>query len=308
MFASYRKSLGLFVLCLALVGCKSRVKVPHLNSAFAVARVGNQIITGDQLMKKIHQIEKETPQVLSTHLQKKSLLEQMINIDLIYKETVRTGFKSLEKSKNKIAEDFVLSLADKAANSLTHQNFERYYKAHHSEYDEISARHILFLTSPSMSSEKRKQIYERLLKIRKELLKSPEKFAEYAKRYSEDSTARSGGNLGFFNFKRMVAPFSEAAFKLKQNNEISPIVQTRFGYHLIQLTGDKRGFKYHEKFIEHDLIEKKKTASLTELIRNLRKKTKVEVYNDQLLKLSPLPKEMLTDPNKILPKGLKANE
>lgn len=66
-------------------------------------------------------------------------------------------------------------------------------------------------------------------------LKAGEDFAELAKQYSDDTgTKDKGGDLGFFERRMMVQPFDEAAFKL-QPGEISDVVETQFGYHIIKL-------------------------------------------------------------------------
>jgi len=71
------------------------------------------------------------------------------------------------------------------------------------------------------------------IEILNEVQTSPEKFEEIAKRESDDTTKEKGGDLGWFYRKDMVPEFSEAAFRLKKD-EISPIVKTVFGYHIIK--------------------------------------------------------------------------
>ena len=71
-------------------------------------------------------------------------------------------------------------------------------------------------------------------------LKAGEDFAKVAKQYSEDPGSKeNGGDLGFFSIRMMVEPFAEAAFKLKNIGDISPVVQTNYGFHIIKLTGRK---------------------------------------------------------------------
>ncbi len=70
---------------------------------------------------------------------------------------------------------------------------------------------------------------------------APAKFAELAKQHSQDpGSASKGGDLGFFGRGMMVKPFEDTVFKQKEG-EISGLVQSEFGYHIIKLTGIKAG-------------------------------------------------------------------
>src|SRR5690606_41274269 len=63
-----------------------------------------------------------------------------------------------------------------------------------------------------------------------------EAFATLARQYSDDvASGRRGGDLGFFGLGRMVPPFNDAAFALQNPGDISDVVETQFGYHLIRL-------------------------------------------------------------------------
>lgn len=76
---------------------------------------------------------------------------------------------------------------------------------------------------------------DRIKEVQTQIQADPAKFADLAKEYSEDSSAELGGDLGWFEKGVMVQPFEEAAFALTEPNQVSDIVQTEFGYHLIQL-------------------------------------------------------------------------
>ena len=95
------------------------------------------------------------------------------------------------------------------------------------------ARHILFALQDKNNELDRKLQREKAEKVL-QLAKKGEDFAELAKKYSEGPSAPRGGDLGFFARGDMVAPFDEAVFSLKPG-EISDIVETSFGFHIIKL-------------------------------------------------------------------------
>ncbi len=106
------------------------------------------------------------------------------------------------------------------------QDLRRYYKEHPDLFQKpatICARHIIV---------KSKEDAQRILALAK---KDPENFAELAKQFSTGPSASQGGDLGCFNRDRMVKEFSAAAFALDAG-EISDVVQTQFGYHIIKVT------------------------------------------------------------------------
>jgi peptidyl-prolyl cis-trans isomerase D len=120
------------------------------------------------------------------------------------------------------------AIPDEELESFYRQNFSRF-----SIPEQRSARHILIKTSEEDTEDilaEKRIMAEQVL----ELAKSGEDFAELAKQYSEGPTGPKGGDLGSFSRGRMVKPFDDAAFSLNEG-EISDIVETQFGFHIIKL-------------------------------------------------------------------------
>jgi peptidyl-prolyl cis-trans isomerase D len=107
-----------------------------------------------------------------------------------------------------------------------------------SEKKQVKARHILFKLAQDASEEKVKEVKQKAEAVLKKA-KAGEDFAALAKKYSEGPTAKDGGELGYFSAGEMVKPFEEAAFKMKKG-EISDLVRTRFGYHIIKVEDVKK--------------------------------------------------------------------
>jgi len=154
-----------------------------------------------------------------------------------YYDDNKTQYEVAERVK---AEYVVLSL-DALLNQVAVSDAEikTWYDSHKDRYEvpeERRASHILILTKPDADKAKSKAKAEEVLA---ELQKSPGKFAELAKKYSEDpGSAEKGGDLGFFGRGMMVKPFEEEVFKQKEG-DVSGLVESEFGFHIIKLTGVK---------------------------------------------------------------------
>lgn len=101
----------------------------------------------------------------------------------------------------------------------------------------IRASHILIAykgaarSTATRSKQEARQLIDGLL----ERVRGGESFEEIAKAYSDCPTSERGGDLGFFKRGKMVKPFEDAAFNLKVG-EISDVIETEFGFHIIKRT------------------------------------------------------------------------
>jgi peptidyl-prolyl cis-trans isomerase C len=103
--------------------------------------------------------------------------------------------------------------------------------------EEVRASHILIKASPNMDDSEKREARQKLEGLR-ERLEQGEDFAALAKAYSECPSAARGGDLGYFGKGKMVKAFEEAAFAL-EIGELSGVVETDFGLHLIKVTDKK---------------------------------------------------------------------
>lgn len=114
---------------------------------------------------------------------------------------------------------------------VSQEDIAAYYERHKAEYqlpEKRRTRHILLKTN-----ENEEELRQQMTAIRERALEG-EDFAALAKEVSEGPSAKDGGYLGFVKRGDMVKPFEDALFSLKQG-EISEIIQTSFGYHIIYL-------------------------------------------------------------------------
>jgi len=141
------------------------------------------------------------------------------------------------------AEYLVLS-ADSllAAEQVDAGEVKKYYESNSAKYGEPEQRrasHILVSVKGGASDEDKRKARERAQAILSRLRASPGSFAEIAKKESGDpGSASQGGDLGFFSRGMMTRPFEDAVFGLKPG-QISDLVESDFGFHIIKLTGVK---------------------------------------------------------------------
>ncbi|MDD4569391.1 MAG: peptidylprolyl isomerase [Tepidanaerobacteraceae bacterium] len=104
-------------------------------------------------------------------------------------------------------------------------------------------------------------------------------FAEMAKKYSKDGTKDVGGDLGYFPKGKMVPEFEQAAFALKPG-EMSDIVKSEHGYHIIKVTDERTSLSFDDAkdYIKYNLENTKKEEEMTKLLDKWEKQSNVEKY------------------------------
>ena len=146
-------------------------------------------------------------------------------------------FMSAEKAD---VEYVVLDLASvEKTVSVPEADLKTYYEqnqARLASLEERRASHILINAPASASAQDRAKAKAKAEELLAQLQKSPDKFAELARKNSQDpGSAEKGGDLDFFARGAMVKPFEDTVYALKKG-ETSGVVETEFGYHIIRLT------------------------------------------------------------------------
>lgn len=160
-------------------------------------------------------------------------------------DAVKTFYESNRKMfeiPEQVRAEFVTLSLEKMAAQLvpSEAEIQAWYQSHAENYrqpEERRASHIL-ITAPKDAPEAQdKAARARAEEVLAQLQKNPADFARLAKQYSQDpGSAERGGDLDWFGRGMMVPPFEQAAYALKEN-ELSGIVRSDFGYHIIKLTG-----------------------------------------------------------------------
>jgi peptidyl-prolyl cis-trans isomerase D len=148
-----------------------------------------------------------------------------------------------------------------AAQPVTEAELKQAYEANASHYkadEQRRASHILIQVAQDANEATREAARKKAEQILAEVRKSPGSFAALAKKYSQDpGSAEKGGDLGYFDRSMMVKPFADAVFALGKVGDISGVVKSDYGYHIIELTGIQPG---HTRTL--DEVRKQLTAEL----------------------------------------------
>jgi peptidyl-prolyl cis-trans isomerase C len=145
--------------------------------------------------------------------------------------------------------------------------------------EQVRASHILKLVDDKADAATKAKLKAEMDAILKRA-KSGEDFAALAREYSQDSSAQQGGDLGFFPRGQMVPAFDQAAFALKPG-EISDVVTTQFGYHIIKVMEHKEpstvSLDQVRPQVKNFLSGQKKQQQADQFIAELRQKSSIEV-------------------------------
>jgi peptidyl-prolyl cis-trans isomerase C len=146
--------------------------------------------------------------------------------------------------------------------------------------EQVKASHILLLVPQGAKPEEKQKALAKARDLQKRAAKG-EDFAKLARENSQDPGSKdAGGDLGFFSRDRMVAPFATAAFALKVG-QVSNVVETPFGYHVIKLTERKaakeQSFAEEKQKILAFLQNQAISAAVMKRVAELRTKGNVKV-------------------------------
>lgn len=146
--------------------------------------------------------------------------------------------------------------------------------------EQVSARHILIKTDKADSEQALAEKKAKAEALRKQLVEGGD-FAKLARENSDCPSKENGGDLGEFGRGQMVKPFEDAAFS-QATNAIGPVVQTDFGYHIIQVTAHKQAGTTSLDEVKPrltDYLKQKKQMALFETYLNsLKSKAKIEYH------------------------------
>ncbi|MBX2813222.1 MAG: SurA N-terminal domain-containing protein [Myxococcales bacterium] len=152
------------------------------------------------------------------------------------------------------------SVDDSSAAIKAH--YDRYLKSRYDLPKQVCARHILIKSPESTSEDDRKAHRTHIEEVNQKLTSNSLSFEDAAKTYSEDGSKSKGGDLGCFGPGQMVPKFEETAFKTAKG-ERSGIIQTRFGFHIMEVYDIKEAVMKSLEEVSADIEEELTKAMKT---------------------------------------------
>ncbi len=232
------------------------------------------------------QLERLPPRMraqIATPERKRQFVEQQALNEILLAEGKKRGYETdpaIQEQVEALQKRLVIQKVMKEiqeAPTVSEEEVRAHYEQNKDLYSttQVRASHILVSTEA-----KAREILE-------EVRKDPERFAELAKQHSTDpATKDRGGDLGFFGQGRMVPAFESAAFALKQVGDISDVVQTPFGYHIIKLTGRREGkirpFEEVKDRIRVQLLSQRRRGHMDEELEKLKRAANLRIDEEAL--------------------------
>jgi len=204
-------------------------------------------------------------------------LRKQMPDDAAFKKALAERNMTEERLRADIRKDLAINKMMEAEFALpptvSDADVKDFYDKNPDEFTGVRASHILIKPDgfDEASKKKARTAIDDVLKQ----AKAGTDFGELAKKHSSDGSAQQGGDLGFFTKGRMVPEFSDAAFKL-QPGQISDVVETQFGYHVIKVTERAAiPFETVRATLDKDLRESKLKDVLAGLVTSSK-----PTYND----------------------------
>lgn len=259
-------------------GSKSEVK----KEGQVLAEVNSGSITTGDFSRELKNLPEYLKAMAATPEGRKEMLDTMIIRELILQQASKDGLdkspeveEKLQDLRKRLVVESFLKKKVEAESQLSDADLQKFYDQNKDKFkapEQLKASHILV-----KSEAEAKDI---LAKI-----KAGGNFEELAKKNSSDSSAAKGGDLGWFGKGAMVPPFEKAVSALKEG-QVSEVVKTDFGFHIIKLTGKRdagiRPLEEVKDQIKGAIMPQKQQEVFQKIKEELKKNAKISVKEDVL--------------------------
>jgi peptidyl-prolyl cis-trans isomerase C len=283
-----------------------RIPMSTLDSKVQVVLRSNPELRAGENVDKLREIRKD---ILDDLINEELIIQQGIELGLVPQEIelstelkkIKDRFPSEDSfqealKRQKLTEQKLNKIIERAligkkmldikikptANAVTDEDIAAFYAENKNMFatqEEVKASHILLKVAPDADEEAKTKAKSDMQGIL-EKARGGADFAELAKEHSECPSASQGGDLGYFRRGQMVKPFEESAFGMEEG-QISDIVETQFGYHIILGVHKKpagmRELEEVSEDIRKVLDEKEVNAALKKWLEPVKEKSTIKI-------------------------------
>jgi peptidyl-prolyl cis-trans isomerase C len=292
------------VLCAAaLFGCQGGTPSTDSKSnakkdGQALVEVNGASITTGDFNRELKNLPEYLKAMADTPEGRKEMLDTMVIRELILQQATKDGLdksseieEKLKDLKKRLIVESFLKKKVETESQVSDADLQKFYEANKEKFktgEQIRASHILVKTE--------KEAKDVLTQI-----KAGGNFEELAKKYSVDSSSAKGGDLGWFGKGSMVPVFEKAAMSLKEG-QVSDVVKSDFGFHIIKLTGKRpagiRPLDEVKDQIKGAIMPSKQQEIFQKIKEDLKKNAKITVKEDVLKGMGTKKEEAKTDEKK----------
>ncbi len=275
-------------LCVAaLFGCQGSstsggAKTEGKKEGQVLAEVNSGSITSVDFDRELKNLPEYLKAMADTPQGRKEMLDTMVIRELILQQAAKDGLdkgveieEKLQDLKKRLIVESFLKKKVESESKVSDEDMQKFYEQNKEKFksgEQIKASHILV-----KSEKEAKDIAAQL--------KAGGNFEELAKKHSADSSAAKGGDLGWFGKGSMVPAFEKAALALKEG-QISDVVKSDFGFHIIKLTGKRaagiRPFEEVKEQIKGAIMPSKQQEIFQKIKEELKKTAKITIKEDVL--------------------------
>ena len=253
--------------------------MPQVRDGMLTQMIEEELLYQDSQAKKISVSDARVTEELASIKQRfpseKEYQDALAGIGMSEAELTRKitrGMAIEQLIKNHVVKG--ADVSDEESRAFYDQNASMFQKP-----EQIQARHILIKMEGDVTEAQKAEARAKIEMVRKKALDG-EDFAALASEYSEGPSRTKGGDLGYFRRGQMVKPFDDVAFALEPG-KISDIVETQFGYHIIEVTDRQPASVVSYETAQAQIVERlkqeKSRREIRQYIETLRAKADIKL-------------------------------
>jgi peptidyl-prolyl cis-trans isomerase C/peptidyl-prolyl cis-trans isomerase D len=252
-------------------------------AATELAKVNNSVIFLEEFNKRYQETIRFSP---LKHPSKKAFLDEMIKRELAIQEAKHMGLEKdpeiIDRTNSVLYHALIEKKLSKEFENIRITDDEA--KSYYEKNPEIRTSHIMVALPLDAKPDVQRKALEKIKKILSDYKKDEGKmsFAEYAQRFSEGPTADQGGDIQYQTRDRLDPAYYEAALKLKTPGNVSDIIRSSFGYHIIKLTGIRGWDETDQGLVKRMVFEERRAKLFEKYMAQLRSNARTQVRADLL--------------------------